>query len=145
MRVMIKMTKLTEYAFMVIMALKKSDQPASADQLAMQIGLETPTVSKILKLLKKAELLNSKRGVTGGYYLVKRKSDISLNEVIIAMEGGMALTECADDDDACHLTDTCYMSAGMKKVNQIILNALESVTVSDILDEEKKITLQIKP
>lgn len=142
---MIKMTKLTEYAFMVIMALKKSDQPESADQLAMQIGLETPTVSKILKLLKKAQLLDSKRGATGGYYLVKRKSDISLNEVIIAMEGGMALTECADDDDACHLTDTCYMSAGMKKVNQIILNALESVTVSDILDEKKKITLQIKP
>ncbi|GJM06048.1 MAG: SUF system Fe-S cluster assembly regulator [marine bacterium B5-7] len=139
------MSKLTEYAFMVIMALKKSDLPASADFLASITGLETPTVSKILKLLKKAGLLNSKRGSTGGYYLVKRKQDISLNEVIVAMEGGMSLTECAEDDDACHLSKDCYMSAGMKRVNQVILNALESVTVSDILDEKKKITLQIKP
>ena len=142
---MMKMSKLTEYPFMVIMALKKSDLPASADFLANITGLETPTVSKILKQLKKAGLLNSKRGSTGGYFLVKRKREISLNEVIVAMEGGMSLTECADDDSACHLTESCYMSAGMKKVNQVILNALESVTVSDILDENKKITLQIKP
>ncbi len=139
------MSKLTEYAFMVIMALKKSDLPASADFVASVTGLETPTVSKILKQLKKAGLLDSKRGATGGYFLVKRKQEITLNEVIVAMEGGMSLTECVDDDTACHLTQDCYMSAGMKKVNQVILNALESVTVSDILDEKKKITLQIKP
>ncbi len=142
---MIKMSKLTEYAFMVIMALKKSDLPASADFLAGVTGLETPTVSKILKQLKQAGLLNSKRGATGGYFLIKRKREISLNEVIVAMEGGMSLTDCADDDSACHLTQSCYMSAGMKKVNQVILNALVSVTVSDILYENKKITLQIKP
>ncbi len=130
---------------MVIMALKKSDLPASAEFLATVTGLETPTVSKILKQLKKAGLLDSRRGATGGYFLVKRKQDITLNEVITAMEGGMSLTECAEDDDACHLSQDCYMSAGMKKVNQVILNALESVTVSDILDEKKKITLQIKP
>ena len=139
---MIKMSKLTEYAFMVIMALKKSDLPASADNLAQATGLETPTVSKILKLLKKAGLLSSKRGAAGGYFLVKRKHEITLNDVIVAMEGGMSLTDCADDDSACHLTQTCYMSAGMKKVNQVILNALQSVTVSDILDEKKKITLK---
>ena len=142
---MIKMSKLTEYAFMVIMALKKSSSPASADFLASVTGLETPTVSKILKKLKKAGLLDSKRGAAGGYFLVRSQQDISLNDVIVAMEGGMSLTECADDDQACHLTQSCYMSAGMKRVNQVILEALQSVTVSDILDEKKKVTLQIKP
>jgi FeS assembly SUF system regulator len=142
---MIKMSKLTEYAFMVIMALKKSSSPASADFLASVTGLETPTVSKILKKLKKAGLLDSKRGAAGGYFLIRSQQDISLNDVIVAMEGGMSLTECADDDQACHLTQSCYMSAGMKRVNQVILEALQSVTVSDILDEKKKVTLQIKP
>lgn len=142
---MLKMSKLTEYAFMVIMALKKSDLPASADQVARTTGLETPTASKILKQLKRAGLLDAKRGASGGYFLVKSKQDISLHEVIKAMEGGMSLTDCAEDDAACHLTDACYMSAGMKRVNQVILKALESVTVSDILDDQKKITLQIKP
>lgn len=142
---MIKMSKLTEYAFMVIMALKKSSSPASADFLASVTGLETPTVSKILKKLKKAGLLDSRRGATGGYFLIRSQQDISLNDVIVAMEGGMSLTECADDDQACHLTQSCYMSEGMKRVNQVILEALQSVTVSDILDEKKKVTLQIKP
>ncbi|WP_198538177.1 SUF system Fe-S cluster assembly regulator [Marinicella sediminis] len=139
------MSKLTEYAFMVIMALKESSSPASADHLAGLTGLETPTVSKVLKKLKKAGLLNSKRGALGGYFLVRSQQDISLNEVIVAMEGGLSLTECADDDDACHLTRSCLMSAGMKRVNQVILDALQSVTVSDILEEPKKLNLQIKP
>jgi len=142
---MIKMSKLTEYAFMVIMALKKSDVPASADHLGSVTGLETPTVSKILKQLKNAGLLDAKRGATGGYFLLKSKQDITLHDVIKAIEGGVSLTDCAEDDSACHLTHDCYMSAGMKKVNQVILNALENVTVSDILDEQKQITLQIKP
>ncbi|MCX7554661.1 SUF system Fe-S cluster assembly regulator [Marinicella sp. S1101] len=138
------MSKLTEYGFIVIMALEKSQSPSSADSVSQLTGLETPTVSKVMKLLKKAGLLNSKLGANGGYYLVKKKSDISLNEVIIAMEGGMSLTECADDDEACHFMSQCHMSSGMKKVNQILLEALQSVSVSDIWDEQDRINLEIK-
>ncbi len=141
---MIKMSKLTEYAFIVIMALEKSEQPASADSVASVTALETPTVSKVLKLLKNAGLLHSKLGVNGGYYLAKQKSDISLNEVITAIEGGMSLTECVDDEEVCNLMSQCQMSAGMKKVNQILLDALQNVSVSDIWDEKEKITMQIK-
>src|SRR5690606_40922492 len=73
MAVMIKMARLTEYGFMLIMALKKSSQPVSAEYLAQTVGLEVPTVSKILKQLRKAGLLDSKRGAHGGYFLMKRK------------------------------------------------------------------------
>ncbi|WP_154224349.1 SUF system Fe-S cluster assembly regulator [Marinicella rhabdoformis] len=144
---MLKMSRLTEYAFMVIMALKKSDSPASADSLAKKIGLETPTVSKILKLLKNAGLLESKRGANGGYVLVKRKRDISLHEVIEAIEGAMALTDCVIDDSACHLSADCDMSLGLKKVSQVITQALENVTVSELMpaDSKKSIALEIKP
>lgn len=143
---MLKMSRLTEYAFMVIMALKKSDSPASADALAKKTQLETPTVSKILKQLKKGGLLTSKRGVNGGYLLVKRKRDITLHEVITAMEGAMALTDCVTDDSACHLSADCDMSRGLKKVSQTIVEALEQVTVSELMptEEENTIALQIK-
>ncbi|KAA3641846.1 MAG: SUF system Fe-S cluster assembly regulator [Proteobacteria bacterium] len=142
---MIKMARLTEYGFMLIMALKKTSEPVSADDLARRVGLELPTVSKILKQLRKAGLLDSKRGSKGGYFLIKRKRDISLHEVIEAMEGRLALTECADDQGHCNLISHCYMSAGMRRVNQVISQALQNVTVSEIMDEHKKITLQIKP
>jgi len=141
---MIKMARLTEYGFMLIMALKKTSEPVSADYLAQTVGLELPTVSKILKQLRKAGLLDSKRGARGGYYLVKRKRDISLHEVIEAMEGRLALTECADDQGRCDLISHCYMSAGMRRVNQVISQALQNVTVSEIMDDKQKINLQIK-
>lgn len=141
---MIKMARLTEYGFMLIMALKKSSHPVSAEYLAQTVGLEVPTVSKILKQLRKAGLLDSKRGAYGGYFLMKRKRDISLHEVIEAMEGPLAITECADLNGDCRLIDHCYMSAGMRRVNQVISQALQNVTVSEIMDTDRKITLQLK-
>ena len=138
------MARLTEYGFMLIMALKKTSEPVSADYLAQTVGLELPTVSKILKQLRKAGLLDSKRGAQGGYYLIKRKRDISLHEVIEALEGRLALTECADDQGRCDLISQCYMSAGMRRVNQVISQALQNVTVSEIMDDKNKINLQIK-
>ncbi len=138
MSAMLKISRLTEYAFMVIMSLKKSDMPASADSVAKKTGLEPPTVSKILKSLKRGGLLTSKRGVAGGYFLVKRKRDISLCEVITVMEGAMALTDCAIDDSACHLSADCDMSRGLKKISQIITNALEQVKVSDLMITDSK-------
>jgi FeS assembly SUF system regulator len=129
---------------MLIMALKKTSEPVSADYLAQTVGLELPTVSKILKQLRQAGLLDSKRGARGGYFLIKRKRDISLHEVIEAMEGRLALTECADDQGHCDFISHCYMSAGMRRVNQVISQALQNVTVSEIMDNKQKINLQIK-
>ncbi|MFV0543507.1 MAG: SUF system Fe-S cluster assembly regulator [Marinicella pacifica] len=141
---MIKLARLTEYGFMLIMALKKTSEPVSADYLAQTVGLELPTVSKILKQLRQAGLLDSKRGAHGGYFLIKRKRDISLHEVIEALEGRLALTECADDQGHCDFVSHCYMSAGMRRVNQVISQALQNVTISEIMDDKQKINVQIK-
>lgn len=141
---MIKMARLTEYAFMVLLTLKKSSRPISADALSNQIGLETPTVSKILKLLKKSGLLSSKRGAVGGYVLLKNRRDISLHEVISAMEGEIALTDCVEDNNACHLSDACSMSNGLKKVSLVIAKALKDISILELKDESKTVELQIK-
>ena len=141
---MIKMAKLTEYAFMVLMTLKKSRDPLSADTVACCVGLETTTVSKILKQLKKAGMLDSKRGATGGYFLIERQQDISLHDVICAMEGDVALTECIEDDSACHIAASCHMSSGLKRVNDVIMDALKAVTVDEIMDQPNTLSLEIK-
>ncbi len=101
-------------------------------------------LSRHLKVLRQAGLLDSKRGAHGGYFLIKRKRDISLHEVIEALEGRLALTECADDQGHCDFVSHCYMSAGMRRVNQVISQALQNVTISEIMDDKQKINVQIK-
>src|SRR3546814_13373922 len=69
---------------------------ATAPDLAEATALPAPTVSKILKMLAKGGLVESRRGVNGGYVLTRRPEDISAAEIIAALDGPVALTACVD-------------------------------------------------
>lgn len=141
---MLKMSRLTEYAFLLVLALNKSKKPLSADVLAKKTHLESPTVSKILKRLKKSGLLLSKRGSGGGYLLIKEQTEISMFEVIQAMEGSIGLTDCVTSKEKCRLNEFCGMAAGMQKVSAVIAAALHQVAVSELVSEVTQIELNIK-
>lgn len=141
---MIRMSRLTEYACMVLVVLDKAAQAMSADALSQHAGLEKPTVSKILKLLRKAELLSSKRGSTGGYALIHPINRISLHQVISAVEGNWGLTDCSHSDAACVHSGSCAISSGLKKVNNIIADALQGVSVAELRGKQHNIQLIVK-
>lgn len=141
---MLKMSRLTEYAFLLVLALDKSKKPVSADILARKTHLELPTVSKILKRLKQAGLLFSKRGSGGGYLLIKEQTEISMLEVIQAMEGPIGLTDCVTSAAKCRLNTFCNMQPGMQRVSAVIAAALRQVAVSELTAEVKQIELNIK-
>ena len=138
------MSRLTEYACMVLVALDKASQAMSADALSQQAGLEKPTVSKILKLLRKSELLSSKRGIAGGYALNRPIEQINLHQVISAVEGYWGLTDCSHSDTACELSGSCGISTGLKKVNNIITDALQGVSVAELRGKQHNIQLIVK-
>ena len=138
------MSRLTEYACMVLVALDKASEAVSADVLSQQIGLEKPTVSKILKLLRQAELLFSTRGSTGGYSLCKPIEQINLHQVISAVEGQVGLTDCSHGDSACERSNSCMISNGLKKVNLLIAQALQSVTIAELHGQKHNIQLNVK-
>ncbi|WP_395375586.1 RrF2 family transcriptional regulator [Marinicella sp. W31] len=141
---MIKMSRLTEYACMVLVALDKAPEAMSADMLSQHAGLEKPTVSKILKLLRKADLLSSKRGSTGGYSLCKPIEQINLHQVISAVEGHWGLTDCIHGDSACERSRHCAISNGLKKVNLLIANALQGVSIAELRGHQHNIQLIVK-
>jgi FeS assembly SUF system regulator len=145
---MLKISRLTDYATAIVLYLQKHNQLHSSELLSKAVTLEVPTVSKILKLLTKAKILTSIRGANGGYKLAKRVSDITLYDVITAIEGSTAITECSGDSSLCRQEQGCDTRNGWQQVNDEIKNILLKMTIARMADlngtSKPNITLMIK-
>ena len=121
---MLRVTKLTDYATVVLTVLaSEPDVVASAAGLAERAGLEAPTVAKLLKPLAQAGLVEAFRGANGGYRLARPAQDISLFEIVEAMEGPLAMTECSLDHGECGISDQCGVRANWRRINDVVAEA----------------------
>jgi FeS assembly SUF system regulator len=101
--------------------------------LAEKTALSVPTTSKILKQLTKSGIISAQRGATGGYHLNRDASSISIAAVIEAMDGPIAITDCAEGGDhSCKVERTCPMSGNWDKINRAVRRALEEVSLADM-------------
>ena len=130
---MLRVTRLTDYASVVLTVLASApDTVLSATGLAERAGLEPPTVAKVLKPLAQAGLVQAFRGATGGYRLARPASEISLVEIVEAMEGPLAMTECSVHDGQCDIEHSCSARANWRRINDVVADALRRVTLADM-------------
>lgn len=130
---MLRVTKFTDYATVVLIALASTpDTVSSAAELAERAGLEPPTVSKLLKPLAQAGLVEAFRGVNGGYRLARPAATISLCDIVEAMEGPLAMTQCSAHDGACGIEHTCSARANWRRINDVVIDALRAVSLADM-------------
>lgn len=105
----------------------------TARDLAAESKLPVSTVSKLLKHLLQSGLLTSHRGTKGGYLLARDPREISVLEVIAAVEGPMALTECSTDvSGLCQIEPCCPIKTNQRIINQALRGVLEKVMLSDL-------------
>lgn len=131
---MLRLSKLTDYATVILSFMARDRaQMRAAMEIATMTGIALPTVSKILKLLVNANVLISTRGAKGGYALARMPEEISVAAVISALEGPIALTECSISHQGCEQASGCDILGNWGLINQTIHNALESVTVADLI------------
>ncbi len=131
---MLRLSKLTDYATVILSFMARDRaQIRAAMEIAAMTGIALPTVSKILKLLVNANVLISTRGAKGGYALARMPEEISVATVISALEGPIALTECSISHQGCEQASGCDISGNWGLINQTIHNALESVTLADLI------------
>jgi FeS assembly SUF system regulator len=129
---MLRMSKLTDYGTMVLAQLPgRHDGLSTAGQVANATHLGQPTVSKLLKSLVRAGLVESTRGVQGGYALARAPEEISAAEIIDALEGPVAITECSSGG-GCGLESYCRVGMAWQRINHSIRQALEHVTLADL-------------
>jgi len=134
---MLRLSKLTDYAIVLLSYLTRSSRPKNARELAELSGLPHPTVSKVLKMLARAELLISVRGQRGGYQLAEEPNTISVTRMISAIEGPLALTECsADAPILCELETSCPVRSNWKRISQKVVNALDEMTLADMVEPQ---------
>ncbi len=131
---MLRVTKLTDYgiALMTRLALGDSQELRTAPDLSDHLGLPLPTVRKILKILTAESLLESTRGVSGGYVLARDPEDITLMDMVAAFEGPFSMTECATEEPCrCKVTN-CGLRENWSLVNQLLQNTLESYNLAQM-------------
>lgn len=134
---MLKLGKLTDYAVAVLGLLAQGEEELalSASAISQRVCIPEPTVAKVLKLLAKGELVVSSRGASGGYRLSRSPKDISLAEIIIAMEGPIALVACVDGQaDSCSHSRSCPTQGKWDRVNGAVRSALEGVCLAEMAE-----------
>ncbi len=136
---MVRIAKLTDYG-VVIMAFMASapSRLFQSREIAEHVAVALPTVAKLLKKLTQNKLLISHRGANGGYHLAHSPEKITIADLISALEGPIAITECNMGHDYCATATLCAVKTPWLQINQIITNALQSVTLSELIKNGRK-------
>jgi FeS assembly SUF system regulator len=130
---MLRLSKLTDYAVVVLVRLAGADGVQTSPGIAASTGIPEPTVAKVLKILSSGGLVTSQRGARGGYRLHRSLSDIPIADVIGAIDGPIALTACVDGSvTECESQALCPMRGRWDPVNDAIHQALTSITLADM-------------
>lgn len=132
---MIKVSKMTDYAVVILADMaKRKGQLVSAAVLADSTNLPEPTVSKILKLLARQNIVASTRGTNGGYALNQDPDEINMALIVAATDGPIVLTACVDHStQCCDRAHHCSMKGQWNPVNQAMNDALENVSLKQMM------------
>lgn len=132
---MIRLSKLTDYGFVVLslFARREAEIVLNARDASAESGLPMPTVSKLLKILARQGLLVATRGMKGGYRLSRRPEQITVAEIIGALEGPVAMTDClSEHDNDCVIDGSCPCQGHWQLINSAVKQALEGITLAQM-------------
>jgi FeS assembly SUF system regulator len=130
---MLRISKLTDYATVILARLaSEPERRLTAAQLAVETRLAVPTVSKLLKQLQRRGLVLSTRGLHGGYLLARPAGEINAAQILDALEGPVALTECASGVSHCCIEATCLVTKAWQRVNLAVRRSLQEITLLEL-------------
>ena len=130
---MLRVSKLADYGTVVMASMARDPlRVHSAAEVATRIGLGTPTVSKVLKTLARSGLVSSSRGVNGGYRLPRAPGEITIAQIIDAMDGPIGVTECSGVHSLCPQEGACSVRASWRTINHLVLETLSRVTLEQM-------------
>ena len=134
---------MTDYAIVVLGALAhRHGEVLATAQIASLTGLTQTTVAKVAKRLQACDLLETRRGVNGGYQLTGDPATLSLTMIIEAVDGPIAVNGCVDGaQDPCAVSNCCFMSNQWNKVNDTVRDALDAVSLAELIDPSQLLSL----
>jgi len=134
------LSKRTKYGIkaLVYLARKEEDTPINIAEISTHENISRKFLESILLTLKKNGILGSKKGKTGGYYLIKKPSDVKMSAVLRILEGPIAMVPCVslnfyEKCDDCPDEDICTVNSLMREVRDSTLGILNDNTLADLV------------
>ena len=129
-----RLTHLADYAVVLMTAAARRPGGArlSATELAAETGVPLPTAQKLMGQLAASGLLSSARGVSGGFALSRPAAEISLADIVEAVEGPIAMTICSEGRSDCALDAHCRVKPHMGIVGNAVRGALGAVSLTEL-------------
>ena len=140
---MLKLSNKADYGLIAVkhLATHGADGACSATDIAEAYGISAPLLAKILQKLSKQGLVTARHGSSGGYQLARDPSLITALEVISAIDGPLFITSCITSHGECYQTPTCTVREPLRRVNESILQVLNTVTISQMSEEPPEASL----
>jgi len=129
---MLRISKLTDYAIVVMAELTRCGETLNAQAVAARAHIEGPTAAKVLKLLAAAGLVESFRGAGGGYRVGRAAAEISVADIIAAIEGPIAMTECSVEAGLCGQEERCSLRGNWQRISLAVARALQGVSLAEM-------------
>lgn len=131
---MVRLSRLADYGVLLLTHLaQQPERLFNTTDLSLDTRLAVPTISKILQVLNREGLVASHRGMRGGYGLARPPERITVAEMVNALEGGVAMTDCVKGAPGeCELEDVCRVRTNWQAINTAILDALQRVTLAEM-------------
>ncbi len=129
-----RLSHLADYAVVLMTAAARRDagERLSATELSAETGVPLPTTQKLMGQLAAAGLLSSSRGAGGGFSLARSAGEITLADVIEAVEGPIAMTVCSEGRTDCALDAHCRVKPHMGIVGNAVRGALGAVSLTEL-------------
>ncbi|MEA2111526.1 MAG: Rrf2 family transcriptional regulator [Campylobacterota bacterium] len=132
------MTRASEYALLSLIVLARSQKPLGAENLSNELNISKSFLAKILQSMARAKILNSYKGVNGGFSLAKESSEITILEVLQAAEGkSPAVFDCSPSPESCpsDRAGTCGIWPFLNRLQGKIDTFLDDLTLADVIEE----------
>lgn len=122
---------------MLVLALSYNEGNCSIKEIASKQDLSESYLEQLVALLKKSKLVKSTRGAGGGYSLTMAPKDISVGDVLRALEGSLNPVDCAlvNDEKECHDVDCCVTKFVWKQISDSINDVVNNITLQDMVND----------
>ena len=127
---------------MVDLAINYGKNPISIKSISSRQNISEYYLEQLFSVLRKAELIKSIRGSSGGYILAKDPKEITVYQILEVLEGPIEISTCLESD-GCNNIDCCATRIVWKKIKDSIDSVTTSITLQDIVDDYSNI-LKIK-
>lgn len=124
---------------MVDLAEYAGEEPVSIASISLRQGISERYLEQLMAKLKKAGLVKSIRGAGGGYVVGKRPDEISVGDILRALEGNLEAVSCAafHKDETCEAQDVCVTKYVWKRINESIRHTVDGIYLSQLVEESK--------